>query len=120
MTRIRWWPRHASPRRAASPAADSYPDLRERLPAELRDQPDDQIPLLWLAWSEARSGYDAGHLIRTFQLAPGLAHRLVDLAHERHREDRLADGTVRPPRAEDPGGPERRRKPPTLGAANHG
>jgi hypothetical protein len=58
-----------------------YDDLRERLPAELRDHPDDQIPPLWAAWSEARSGYDADHLIRTFQLAPALAHRLVDLAH---------------------------------------
>jgi hypothetical protein len=60
-----------------------YDDLRERLPAELRDQPDDEIPQLWAAWSEARSGYDAAHLIRTFQLAPALAHRLIDLAHER-------------------------------------
>ncbi|PBC45055.1 hypothetical protein CJ179_30500 [Rhodococcus sp. ACS1] len=60
-----------------------YDDLRERLPAELRDQPDDEIPQLWAAWSEARSGYDAAHLIRTFQLAPTLAHRLIDLAHER-------------------------------------
>ncbi|UOT03879.1 hypothetical protein MPY17_34150 [Rhodococcus opacus] len=64
-------------------AEDLYDDLRERLPAELRAQPDDQIPRLWAAWSEARSGYNAGHLIRTFHLAPALAHRLVDLAHER-------------------------------------
>ncbi|MFD9666948.1 hypothetical protein ACFWAY_35960 [Rhodococcus sp. NPDC059968] len=39
----------------------------------------EEIARLWAAWS----GYDAGHLIRTFQLAPALAHRLVDLAHER-------------------------------------
>ncbi|UZG55236.1 hypothetical protein [Rhodococcus opacus] len=84
MTGHRWWtppPPHRTP--APPPAGDSYDDLRERLPAELRDQPDEQIPRIWAAWSEARSGYDAGHLIRTFQLPPALAHRLVDLAHER-------------------------------------
>ncbi|MGV9870745.1 hypothetical protein [Rhodococcus koreensis] len=84
MTGHRRWtslPPHRTP--TPPSAEDLYDDLRERLPAELRDQPDDQIPRLWAAWSEARSGYDAGHLIRTFQLAPALAHRLVDLAHER-------------------------------------
>ncbi|MGW4340995.1 hypothetical protein ACWEK5_50920 [Rhodococcus koreensis] len=84
MTGHRRWtslPPHRTP--TPPSAEDMYDDLRERLPAELRDQPDDQIPRLWAAWSEARSGYDAGHLIRTFQLAPALAHRLVDLAHER-------------------------------------
>lgn len=85
MTSNRWWPPHP-PHHTPAPhrAADSYDDLRDRLPPELRDQPDDQIPLLWLAWSEARTGYDAGHLIKAFQLAPELAHRLVDLAHRPH------------------------------------
>lgn len=84
MTRYRWWTA-LSPHRTPVPqrADDSYDDLRERLPAELRDQPDDQIPRLWVAWSEARSGYDAGHLVHTFQLDTALAHRLVNLAHER-------------------------------------
>ncbi|MFD9669513.1 hypothetical protein ACFWAY_49555 [Rhodococcus sp. NPDC059968] len=84
MTRHRWWTPRPPHRTPTPPSAeDLYDDLRERLPAELRDQPDDQIPPLWAAWSEARSGHDAGHLIRTFQLDPALAHRLVALAHER-------------------------------------
>ncbi|MGW5153497.1 hypothetical protein [Rhodococcus koreensis] len=84
MTGHRRWtplPPHHTP--TPPSAEDLYDDLRERLPAELRDQPYDQIPQLWAAWSEARSGYDATHLIRTFHLDRALAHRLVALAHER-------------------------------------
>lgn len=75
---IQPWRRGA--RRTTSSGRENYSDLCAQLPEQLRDQPVELIPQLWLAWWQAQRGCAVHQVIRRHALNPVTAHRLVNVA----------------------------------------
>lgn len=58
---------------------DSYDDLRAKLPPELMDTAEVDIPQVWVAWRAASAGHPADYLVRTVGLQRAAAERIAGL-----------------------------------------